>query len=456
MKTKKVSIFYSYSHKDESLRDALETHLSILSKKGLIEQWHDRRIIPGQEWKMEIDKNIEKAEVILLLVSPDFMSSDYCYGKELTRAIGKHEENQSIVIPVIIRPVDWSDAPFAKLQALPKDALAVTSWSNPDEAWLNVAKGIREAIEQIAKIKQRHGEFTNIKSIRELLHNEFERIDTAHRETVEEEKCGGIATGLRDLDKITDGLHPSELVVIASRPSMEKTDLAIGIAAHIAVNEKQPVAFFSLNLTAGQVTRRLVSSIANVSSYKLLRGSMHDDDWIRLSISVGTIADAPLFIDVSTSLSLSVISDRVKGLNKKLGLKLIVIDSIQHLAFQMHSTRKEETIYFFSKSLKNLAKELQIPVVATSTLIQSVERRPNKRPIFLDLGAWKSLEDDADIIIFVYRQEVYDREKIDKGTAELIIAKNANGPVGTIRTVYLPEYSSFKNYHPDPDDFRLI
>jgi hypothetical protein len=128
METNTISVFYSYSHKDESLRDSLETHLSILSRKGIISSWHDRRILAGREWEREIDENIRTADLILLLVSPDFIASDYCFGKELSIAIENHESNKSMVIPVIIRPVDWEDAPFAKLQALPTDVLPVTSW----------------------------------------------------------------------------------------------------------------------------------------------------------------------------------------------------------------------------------------------------------------------------------------------------------------------------------------
>ncbi len=144
-----VSLFYSYSHKDEALRDELEEHLSLLKRHGFIHSWHDRKIGAGHEWQSSIDKNLETANIIVFLVSSAFLASDYCYDKEIKKALEKHEKGDARTIPVIIRPVDWSGAPFSKLQALPKNAEAVTSWANRDEAWTDVAKGIRKVIEEL-------------------------------------------------------------------------------------------------------------------------------------------------------------------------------------------------------------------------------------------------------------------------------------------------------------------
>ena len=145
-----MKLFYSYSHKDEALREELETHLSVLKRQGVIASWHDRKISAGSEWAGEIDKNLDEADVILLLVSADFLGSDYCYDKEMKQALERHDAREGRVIPVILRPVDWKGAPFAKLQMLPRDAKPVTSWNNRDDAWLDVAKGIRKAVEELA------------------------------------------------------------------------------------------------------------------------------------------------------------------------------------------------------------------------------------------------------------------------------------------------------------------
>jgi hypothetical protein len=145
--TTPIKLFYSYSHKDEALRDDLETHLANLKNQGIIEGWHDRKILPGKEWAGDIDENLEKAQVILLLISADFLASDYCQKKEMARAIERHRAGDACVIPILLRPVDWDGAPFAHIQALPRDARPVTKWTDRDEAWADVAKGIRRAIE---------------------------------------------------------------------------------------------------------------------------------------------------------------------------------------------------------------------------------------------------------------------------------------------------------------------
>ena len=141
-----VTLFYSYSHKDEKHRESLEIHLSLLKRAGILKEWHDRKIAPGQEWEEVLDKNLENSDVIVLLVSSDFIASDYCYEKEMKRAVERHDKGEATVVPIIVRPCDWKDTPFGKLQALPKDAKPITKWKNKDEAWLDVAKGIRKAI----------------------------------------------------------------------------------------------------------------------------------------------------------------------------------------------------------------------------------------------------------------------------------------------------------------------
>jgi len=151
---KPLRLFFSYSHKDEEFRDALETHLALLKREGTLDTWHDRKITAGDEWKRQIDHHLQEANIILLLISPDFIASDYCYDIEMKRALERHEKGEAVVIPVIIRPTDWYGAPFGELQALPKDAKPVTTWENRDEAWLDVARGIRRVAERLRKSKR--------------------------------------------------------------------------------------------------------------------------------------------------------------------------------------------------------------------------------------------------------------------------------------------------------------
>lgn len=154
MQEKSVKVFFSYSHKDEPYRESLETHLSILKRKNLISEWHDRKIIPGQDWSARIDEELRKSDLIILLVSSDFIASDYCYENEMRTAIELHETKQAIVLPVIIRPCKWMEAPFASIQALPKEAEAISTWDNEDQAWLDVANGIHKAIVDLLNIRE--------------------------------------------------------------------------------------------------------------------------------------------------------------------------------------------------------------------------------------------------------------------------------------------------------------
>lgn len=302
----------------------------------------------------------------MLLVSPDFIASDYCYGRELKKAIERHESNQSIVIPVIVRPVDWSQTPFAKILALPIDGKAVTSWSNQDEAWLNVAKGVRAAIEEVDKLKTRQGESLGLRSLKDLLVMEVDEIDAAFHKDEAVTTFRGLSTGLADLDRVTDGLHKSEFVVFASRPDMGLTDLVLGIAAQVAIREKKSVAYFSLNTPANRIARRLMASVGGVSQYRLLRGSLSDEDWPRLTSAVSILAEqVSLYIDESLHLTLPLLRQRIDSVRNEHGLDLVIIDSLQHLAMQPNTSRESTSGTTLTKSIKTLAREFQIPIVAT-------------------------------------------------------------------------------------------
>ena len=185
MSIHRANIFYSYSHKDEHLKESLETHLAIMQRQGLIEEWNDRKILPGAEWEQTIDSKLEEADIILLLVSPDFIASEYCYGKELSQALDRHEQRRAKVVPVIIRPVDWYNAPFAKLQALPKDGKPVTLWSDTDEAWLSVTKGLRKIIEEISIKKSSFVSDGGLIKLSDHLYSELNRLGSLHKQKFE-------------------------------------------------------------------------------------------------------------------------------------------------------------------------------------------------------------------------------------------------------------------------------
>lgn len=436
-----ISIFYSYSHKDESLKEQLETHLSLLRRRGYINTWHDRCTSPGKEWEAIIDSHLDDADIILLLVSPDFMASDYCYGKELTRAMERHERKEYSVIPVILRPVDWGEAPFARLQALPKDGKPVTAWSNQDEAWLDVERAIKKAIADIQEVKHRSVATTGLTQVREVIVGELRRLENVYSEaSADRRPCTGISTGIIDLDTLLDGIHSSELVVVAARPSMGKTDFVANIAAKVAVERNQAVAFFSLQMTAEQVLRRVISATGEVSSQLMLRGYLGERDFPKLVMAVGKLVDAPLYLDESPRLSIRDIVARAKSLKMQEKIALVVIDSLQQLLVPSVSDCNEGAV-----ALKALAKELQIPVVVTSNVVREVEKRKDKRPLVADLGDWESMEHEADVLLFLYREEVYYPDTPDAGMVEILVAKNRNGPTGIVRAIYRPESSIFKD-----------
>jgi replicative DNA helicase len=445
----KAKIFFSYSHKDENLREQLNTHLSILKRNELIEEWHDRKITPGQDWRSEIDKHLDDSDIVILLISPDFIASEYCYANELSRAIERHEANQSIVIPIIVRPVNWSNAPFAKIQALPKDAIPVTTWPNIDEAWMTISEEIQKAISDVAKLKNRKIKSSGLKQVSELLILEADRIDQIYQ--ADSESYSGIPTGINDLDEAIDGLHSPDLIVVGSRPKNGSDDLAINIAKHISIDVGLPVAYYSFQIPSDRLTQKLICAIGGINHHKLLRGMLEEDDWGRLTNALSRLNEAPLFIDDNNTLTLDELISNVKELKSNTGtLALIIIDSIQSLFFQSNS---KTSIDNYTKSLKYLAKELKTPILVTSNLCREAELRIDKRPIIKDFGDWTSIEDEADTILLTYVDEIYNPDSIDRDTIEILIAKNTYGSLGKVRAIYSSKSSIFSNLKKSEYDF---
>ncbi|MDF0752660.1 TIR domain-containing protein [Marinobacter sp. 71-i] len=441
-----VSIFYSYSHKDERFCETLRAHLSVLERKEVISSWYDRKIKPGQLWQREIDTNIKRADIIVLLVSADFVASDYCYQEELQIAMERHEANQAIVVPVVVRPVDFSETPFSKIQALPKDAYPITKWNDEDEAWINVVEGIKSAINEVRFLKKRGGSDEGFRSINHYLVRELDSLEGAFEADGSNATNRGLSTGLFDLDRVTDGLHKSDFIAIAGRPGMGKTDLALKIACNAVIAEKKSVGYFSLNLPVDRLMRKMLSALGRLPVHKLFRGDLEEDDWPRLTSAVSLLKDLPLYIDDNISLSIDELRNRAIKTKEDKNVELIIVDSLQHMDFNSEHATPES----ISKVISRLARELKIPIIATTTISRDVEGRPNKRPLTRDLGAWRCLEEDADTMIFVYRDEVYNEDSVDNGVTELIVAKNSSASsIGTVKVFYTPGTCSFDNFLDD-------
>ncbi|MBI5612802.1 MAG: replicative DNA helicase [Gammaproteobacteria bacterium] len=287
---------------------------------------------------------------------------------------------------------------------------------------------------------RRRGGFSPIK---DLLTRAVDRIDTLFRS---DNPITGVPTGFSDLDAMTSGLQPGDLIIVAGRPSMGKTSLAMNMAENAAVGQKLPVAIFSMEMPGEQLAMRMMASLGRINAHKVRTGKLDDDDWPRLTGAIGQLAEAPMFIDDSAGLTPLELRSRARRLKREHGLGLIIVDYLQLMQSTDVGENRATEISTITRALKSLAKELNVPVVAMSQLNRSLENRPNKRPVMSDLRESGAIEQDADVIFFIYRDEVYNEDSSDKGVAEIIIGKQRNGPVGTKRLTFLGEYTRFENY----------
>ena len=284
--------------------------------------------------------------------------------------------------------------------------------------------------------------------IKELLPKAAQRIDDLYQ-LDDPNGVTGVPSGYSDLDQKTAGLQPGDLIIIAGRPSMGKTSLALNIAEHVGMEAGLPVAIFSMEMGAAQLTMRLLGSVGKLDQHKMRIGQLEDEDWPKLTNALGVLNEAPIFIDEGSALNSYEVRARARRLHRQQGkLGLIVIDYIQLMssANEQSNENRATEVSEISRSLKALAKELNVPVVALSQLNRSVESRPDKRPMMSDLRESGAIEQDADVIMFIYRDEVYNPETAEKGVAEILLSKQRNGPTGTVKLTFLGQYTRFENY----------
>jgi len=290
--------------------------------------------------------------------------------------------------------------------------------------------------------------------IKPVLAKVFERIDHLyHRENPSD--VTGVPTGYTKIDQMTSGLQSGDLVIIAARPSMGKTALALNIAEHVAVDNGLPVAIFSMEMSSTQLAMRMLGSIARVDQHKMRTGRLNDKEWGDLSDAMAKLHETPLFIDEGGALTALEVRARARRLKRQYSkLGLIVIDYLQLMAASSQGENRATEISEISRSLKAMAKELDVPVVALSQLNRAVDQRPDRRPVMSDLRESGAIEQDADVIMFIYREVVYkpDLPEDQRGFAEVIIGKQRNGPIGTIKLTFLGQHTRFENYQ-DPGSY---
>jgi len=286
-------------------------------------------------------------------------------------------------------------------------------------SFVAIQEAIREAIEKLQELAEHEGDIT------------------------------GIPTGFKDFDEKTAGLQDSDLIIVAGRPSMGKTTLAMNIAENAAIKHEKPVAIFSMEMSAQQLVRRMFSSLGQIDQNKLRSGNLDDLDWPKLTSAMNLLHKSHIFIDETPSLSPAELRARARRLKREHDIGLIVVDYLQLMAVPGTRENRATEIAEISRSLKAIAKELHLPVIALSQLNRALEQRPNKRPVMADLRESGSIEQDADLIVFIYRDEVYNEDSPEKGKAEIIIGKHRNGPTGTVVLTFQGHWLRFLNYAPE-------
>ena len=306
----------------------------------------------------------------------------------------------------------------------------------------DVTSAIDQAETMVFQVAQRRVVDT-LRPLRDLLGESLDRLSALYERG---EAITGVPTGYNDLDEQLAGLQPSNLLIVGARPGAGKTSFALGIAAHASMHANVPVAFFSLEMDRHEIAQRLLSAEAKVESTRMRNGRLHEADWGKISHGIGRLSEAPLFIDDNPHLTVMDIRAKARRLkSREGGLGLVIVDYLQLMSGRMNSETRQVEVSEISRGLKVLARELQIPVMALSQLSRGLEMRADKRPNLADLRESGALEQDADVVMFLYRDELYNPESQDRGTAEVIVAKHRNGPTGTCRLAFLDQWTRFAN-----------
>jgi replicative DNA helicase len=284
-----------------------------------------------------------------------------------------------------------------------------------------------------------HTDFTPIS---EIVVEQLNKISAAAKS---KGSVTGVPTGFLDLDYMTSGLQPSDFVLIAARPSMGKTAFVLNIAQHVAFKEKSPVAIFSLEMSKGQLVNRLFAMESKVDSQKIRKGRLTDEEWSRLGESADIVGLSPLIIDDTPGISIGELRSKCRKYKLEHDIKMVIIDYLQLMTSRSRTDSRQQEVSEISRSLKALARELNVPVVALSQLSRAVEQRPDHRPMLSDLRESGSIEQDADVVMFIYRDDYYHPDTEKKNISEINIAKQRNGPVGMVELVWIPEFTKFAN-----------
>lgn len=316
--------------------------------------------------------------------------------------------------------------------------IAEIAFDRPED----VVKAVDQAEHLVFEVAQGRASDT-MADMRSLVEQSLDRLEMLYER---EETITGTPTGFVDLDDLLSGLQPNALIVVGSRPAMGKTSFALNVAAHAAIEAAKPVLIFSLEMGQLELSQRMLCSESRVDSKNMRDGKLDETDWTKISSGVGRLSEAPIWIDDNPSLTVMDIRGRARRLKSQVGdLGLIIVDYIQLMTGRSNAESRQVEISEISRNLKVLARELEVPVLGLSQLSRTLESRQDKRPMLSDLRESGAIEQDADVVMFLYRDEVYHPETQDAGIAEIIVSKHRNGPTGTVRLAFLPQYTRFAN-----------
>ena len=314
----------------------------------------------------------------------------------------------------------------------------------------DITSMLSDAEKKIMEISNRRSSSGFI-SIRDVLMEVFEKVEFLY---ANRGGTSGIPSGFVDLDRMTAGFQRSDLIIVAARPSVGKTAFALNIAQNVGVRAKETVAIFSLEMSAAQLVQRMICAEANVDATRMRTGNLEPDDWEKLTMAIGALSEAEIYIDDTPGITVADIRAKCRRLKKENGLGMILIDYLQLISGRGKAgENRQQEVSEISRTLKQIARELEVPVIALSQLSRGVEQRQDKRPMMSDLRESGSIEQDADIVSFLYRDDYYDKESEKKNIIEIIIAKQRNGPVGTVELVFLKNFNKFVHLdrnHQDP------
>jgi len=472
-------LYIGYSSDDIAYLEALIRHLKVLERTNKVKIWYDKKIEPGTDRKRVINDNLQAADIILLLVSSNSISSDIFYEEEMPVALKRQEAGSTCTIPVIVLPCHWEETPLGGIQALPRNGKPVSTWDSPDNAYAHIVQELGIIVvnilaQQAAKPKERpynvpagyykHGNSVHWKKSQESqqimgVGSSLGHLADKMLEQLSRIKDGltGVPTGFPALDRITSGWQPSDLIILAARPGMGKTSFVLSMAKNVAIDFKKNIAIFSLEMSSLQVSQRLISMEAEISSNKFRNGQFEEYEWPQLHSAIERISEAPIFIDDKSDITIFELCDKCRHLKMQHNIQLIIIDYLQ-LISGGNGRNREQEVSDISRTLKGLAKELNVPIIALSQLSRAVEvRGGTKRPQLSDLRESGSLEQDASLVCFIYRPEYYqimeDEEGNSlKGVAEIIIAKHRHGALDTVKLRFTDQFARFSNLDDLPRD----